>query len=91
VTRYIIDANGQSVAIELTEVAGRRDELLAAFGACQEGRCSCPTEEYEKVAEIEVQPAGDQIAITLEAKPGTRLDPAAISACLEYTVGKSAR
>jgi hypothetical protein len=91
VTKFAIDADGPSVTIELTKVAGPRDELLEAFGECQAGRCSCPTEEYEKVAEMGVQPAGDQIAITLEAQPGTKLDPAAISACLEYTVGKSGR
>ena len=88
-TKYTISATGSSVAIELTEVAGRQAELLEAFGECQEGRCSCPTDEYLKVATMEVQPSEDRIAITLQAKPGTRLDPAEIAACLAYTVGKS--
>jgi hypothetical protein len=41
--------------IELTEVGGQQDDLLAAFAECQSGRCSCPTEEYQKVASMEVQ------------------------------------
>lgn len=87
-TDYTIDANGESVAIEITGVAGREAELLEAFGQCQEGQCSCPTDEYEKVAAMEVEPAGDRIAIRLLAKPGTTLDPAAIEACLDFTVGR---
>ena len=61
-TKYTISANGSAVAIELTDVAGRQAELLEAFGECQEGRCSCPTDEYLKVATMEVQPSGDRIA-----------------------------
>lgn len=63
--------------------------MLEAFGECQEGRCSCPTEEYLKVAAMEVHPAGNRIAIRLEAKPGTTLDTSEIAACLDYTVGKN--
>ncbi len=85
---YTIDADGDSVAIEITGVAGRQAELLEAFGECQGGQCSCPTNEYEKVAAMEVQPAGDRIAIRLTAKPGLTLDTAEIEACLDYTVGK---
>ena len=88
-TNYAIHEDDSSVAIEITEVAGRQAELLEAFGECQEGRCSCPTDEYLKVATMEVQPAEDRIAIKLQAKPGTILDTAEIAACLDYTVGKS--
>ncbi len=88
-TNYTINTDDASVAIEITGVAGRQAELLAAFGECQEGRCSCPTNEYEKVAAMEVEPAEDTIAIRLQAKPGTSLDAAEIAACLDYTVGKS--
>jgi hypothetical protein len=88
-TEYSINADGSSVAIEITDVAGRHAELLEALGECQEGRCSCPTDEYLKVATMEVQPAEDRIAIKLQARPGTSIDMAAIAACLAYTVGKS--
>jgi hypothetical protein len=87
-TTYTISTDGSSVAIQLTDVAGRQAELLEAFGECQEGRCSCPTDEYLKVAAMDVRPTGDRIAIRLEAKPGTSLDATEIAACLDYTVGK---
>ena len=88
-TDYTISRDGASVEVEITGVAGRQEELLEAFGECQEGRCSCPTNEYEKVASMEVQPTGDRIAIRLEAKPGTSLDASEIAACLDHTVGRS--
>ena len=88
-TKYTIDSDDDSVAIEITGVAGRQAELLAAFGECQEGRCSCSTDEYLKVAAMDVEPTEDRIVIKLQAKPGTSLDAAEIAACLDYTVGKT--
>lgn len=87
-TDYRIEADDTTVAIEITGVEGRQAELLEAFGECQQGRCSCPTDEYEKVDTMEVAPSEDRIAITLQAKPGATFDAAEIAACLDYTVGK---
>jgi hypothetical protein len=44
--RYRIDDEDASVSIEVTDVAGQEQELLEAFGECQAGQCSCPTDEY---------------------------------------------
>lgn len=86
--RYKIEANGPDLEIELTEVGARQDELLEAFGECQEGRCSCPTNEYSKVEAMELRPSDDRISIRLRSKPGASFDPAEIEACLDYTVAK---
>jgi hypothetical protein len=88
VARYGIDEDEAAVSIELTELAGRQEELLEAFRECQEGRCTCPTEEYRKVASMDVNADEDRIAIRLESKLGERLDSSEINACLEHTVGK---
>jgi hypothetical protein len=88
VARYRIDEDEAAVSIELTELAGEQEELLEAFRECQEGRCTCPTEEYRKVASMDVDADEDRIAIRLESKPGERLDSSEINACLEHTVGK---
>jgi hypothetical protein len=58
---------------------------LEAFRECQQGRCTCTTEEYRKVA---VNADEDRIAIRLESKPGERLDSSEIAGCLNHTVGK---
>ena len=86
--RYRIDEDEAAVSIELTDLAGRQDELLEAFRECQEGRCTCPTEEYRKVASMDVDADQERIAIRLASKPGQRLDSSEIDACLDHTVGK---
>ena len=87
--RYRIDEDETAVSIELTDLAGRRrEDLMEAFGECQEGRCTCPTEEYRKVASMDVEAEEDRIAIRLSSKPGERLDSSEIDACLNHTVGK---
>ena len=86
--RYRIDEDEAAVSIELTDLAGRQDELLEAFRECQEGRCTCPTDEYRKVASMDVDADQDRIGIRLASKPGQRLDSSEIDACLDHTVGK---
>jgi hypothetical protein len=88
-TQYQIEASDTTLAIEITEVGERQEQLLEAFGECQGGTCSCPTNEYEKVAAMEVTPTPDRIDIRLRTKPGLRFDLAEIAACLDYTVEKS--
>ncbi len=90
-TRYAITADAGEVAIEIKGVADKQDELLAAFGECQQGQCSCPTDEYEKVESMEVVPSRDAISIRLVAKPGEQLDRHEISTCLDYTLAKTER
>lgn len=85
VAEYKIDGEGATVAIQITGVGERQGELLEAFGECAEGRCSCPTDEYEKLASMDVQPGEDRIDIRLEARPGAMLDTSEIEACLAYT------
>jgi len=51
--RYRIDDEDASVSIEVTDVAGQ--ELFEAFRECQAGQCSCPTDEYQKLASMDVQ------------------------------------
>ncbi len=83
--RYRIQEADASISIEVTEVGGHENELMQAFGECQAGRCSCPTEEYAKLASMEVQERPDGISLRLEAKEGTKLNASEIAACLDYT------
>ena len=90
-TRYQIDESADSgLGIEITGVAGKQEQLLAAFGECQEGQCTCPTDEYRKVEAMEVMATSDRIDIRLKPKPGAQFDPAEITACLDYTIDKTA-
>lgn len=88
--RYRIEERGASVAIELTQVADQQDQLLQAFGECQAGQCSCPTDEYQKLATMAVEPGDDVLRLRLDAKPGERFDVSEIAACLDYTAATAA-
>lgn len=87
-TQYEITDESPAVSIELTDVAGHQEELLEAFQECQEGICSCPTDEYQNVASMTVAADETRIAIRLEAKPGAKLDVSEIESCLDYTIGR---
>jgi hypothetical protein len=71
VARYRIAEDEAAVSIEVTELAGRQNERLDAFRECQEGRCTCPTEEYRKVDFMDVDADQDRIAIRVESKPAS--------------------
>lgn len=66
-TQYKIRNEPSAVSIELTGVAGRQKELLKAFQECQEGTCSCPTDEYQNVASMTMDADKSRIAIRLAA------------------------
>lgn len=85
---YRIQQEQQAVSVEVSEVGGKQDQLLEAFGECQAGRCSCPTDEYEKLASMDIEQAGDNVRLRLEAKPGEKFDTSEIAACLDYTTAK---
>ena len=89
-TTYDITPADRGLTIELAHVGDQQQELLAAFGDCQAGQCSCPTDEYDKVADMSLEPSTDGIRIELVAKPGAVFNAEEIAACLEYTVDKAA-
>lgn len=86
---YTIRQDGDAVAIDLEGVGSHQAELLEAFGECQEGRCSCPTDEYAKLEAMSVEPSESGIAIRLEPKAGEILDKSELAACLDYTVRRA--
>jgi hypothetical protein len=79
-----------AVSIEMTEVGGHKDQLIEALGECQAGRCSCPTNEFDNLAAMDIEQASDVIRIRLEPKAGERIDTAEIAACLDCTTAKVA-
>ncbi|MEJ2450837.1 MAG: hypothetical protein P8047_09215 [Gammaproteobacteria bacterium] len=46
--KYRIESNESGLDIKISE-ANDKQKLMQAFQECQEGRCSCPTQEYTKL------------------------------------------
>ncbi len=73
------------IQIDVTDLEGKQDQLLEAFQECSEGRCTCPTQEYQKVESLEVVAGEDAIQLSIKAKDEQQIDTAEIEKCLEYT------
>jgi len=85
--RYTIDAHPGGMTIRVTEAGADRPRILAALGECQEGRCGCPTDEYEKLDTMTVSADHEELVVGLVPQAGLELDPAEIDACLRFTIG----
>lgn len=85
-TDFQLKPTQNGVQIDLNASQDAHTPLLAAFQECQQGRCSCPTMEYQKLASLDIHTSQDGLQLLLEALPGQTFDPAEIEKCLEYTV-----
>ena len=83
--KYKIDQNKNGIDISFADVKNDKQKLLEAFRECQEGRCSCPTQEYKKLDSLEVEHNADGIQLRLKSRHGETIDKAEIAKCLEYT------
>ena len=83
--KYSIDEKVDGLAISVDDVIDKKEKLLQAFQECQQGRCSCPTEEYKKLDSLEIEHNDESIELRLKAKRGTKINKAEINKCLVYT------
>jgi len=80
-----ITKNNHGIEINITEVKGKKEELLEAFQECSEGRCSCPTQEYEKVETMNIIDTENNIQLSIKSKDNEVIDTNEIEKCLEHT------
>lgn len=83
--KYNIEQKEYNLDINIDDMSGNRDKLLEAFQECQQGRCSCPTEEYKKLDSLEIEYNEEGIQLHLKSKNGVKFDKNKINKCLEYT------
>lgn len=83
--KHEISKNAEGLDVKISGAEGREQQLLEAFRECQDGRCSCPTQEYTKLEALSIESTASGINLQLKAKDGTQLEQAEIERCLEYT------
>ncbi|MCB1886324.1 MAG: hypothetical protein KDH20_01845 [Rhodocyclaceae bacterium] len=86
---YRIEETATGVTITVAQVGDARDSLLAAFSACRDGRCQCPTAAYGELEGLDVQEVGDGLVLDLRVRPGGRLEVDEIRRCLDFTLGQA--
>lgn len=89
--RYEITEDDNDVEIRLQQTGEHTPQLLAALEDCQQGRCGCPTEQYERLEDMSINTSVDELTIRLHPHDGQRLDTGELRACLDYTVTQAQR
>jgi type II secretory pathway component PulL len=82
--KRIVKPNAHGLTVEVSEIEGKEEHLLAEFQACQEGLCTCPSEEYDKLESLKVDHSAGKIHLRLSAKSGQTFDKAEIEKCLDH-------
>ena len=80
-----IKTTENGIQIDVTDLEGKREQLLEAFQECSEGRCTCPTQEYQKVEALDIVDLEGAIQLSIKAKVDQQIDTAEIEKCLTYT------
>lgn len=83
--KYNISKKPDGLEVRIAGVEGKQKQLLEAIQECRDGRCSCPTQEYQKLESLQVEQLNGKISIRLRSKEGTQLDQLEIERCLEHT------
>jgi hypothetical protein len=83
-----ITTKKNGIDINITEVDDKKKELLDTFQECSEGRCSCPTQEYQKVETMNIIETDGIIQLSIKSKTDEVIDTKEIEKCLEYTKNK---
>lgn len=88
--KYQIETTKDETEIQISNVdtAEEQRQLLDAFQDCQNGTCSCPTNEYQKLEKMEIREGNGLIVLNLKPKVGQELDQSEIARCIEYTKSK---
>jgi len=83
--KYAIRTKPQGLEIKVEGLGDKQQEVLESLQECATGKCSCPTNQYEKLEAIEISPSAESVSIELRAKPGETVRQSDIERCLEYT------
>jgi hypothetical protein len=82
---FAVRGNSSRLKITIGGASGKQTELGKALQECVEGRCTCPTSQYEKLQSVDIAHDSNNVYVTLSAKAGEAIDREAIDKCLEYT------
>lgn len=73
--------SGSSLVVNIEDVTDK-NAIMETIQSCADGSCACSTDDYQKVASIEILPGANSIQLNIEVKAGEVIDPNCISECL---------
>lgn len=87
--RYEITEHQDDVEIRVRETGEHAPQLLDSLQGCQQGRCGCPTDQYERLEQMTIRTEIDELTIRLHPREGQRLDTGELQACMDYTLNEA--
>ena len=86
-TKSKVKKENSHVIVSIGEVDSDKDIILKNLQDCKDGNCSCPTNEYEKLENIniEVKDELNEIQVDLKPKKGVDISINEIKKCLDHT------
>ena len=87
--RYEMSEQDEDIQIEVHQTGEHTPQLLASLQDCQEGRCTCPTDQYERLEDMTLKTGADELTIRLRPHAGQRFDSGRLQACLDYTLDQA--
>lgn len=84
--KYKIKNNDGELEIVITNIKKDKDKILENFNQCKEGKCSCPTDQYTKVKDLEIMNEDEKITIKMKPKVNEKFDENEIEKCVDFTV-----
>lgn len=85
-----IKEKNDHVIVNINKIEDKKELILQNLNDCKEGKCSCPTNEYDKLNKLDIQVNNEvsEIIIDLEPKEGQKIAVSEIQKCLDYTTKK---
>ena len=87
--RYEITEHDSDVEVRVQDTAGRTSQVLTSMQDCQQGQCGCPTDQYDRLAGMDVAATDNEVTVRLRPKTGERFDSDELRACLDYTIAQA--
>lgn len=84
--RYEITEHEPEVEVHIHQTGERTPQLMASLQDCQQGRCGCPTDQYDRLEDMTIHTDLDQLTIRLRPRTGQHLDTEQLQNCLDYTL-----
>ena len=85
-----IKEKNNHIVVNINKIEDKKELILQNLNDCKEGRCSCPTNEYDKLNKLDIQVNDDlsEIILDLEPKKDHKIAVSEIKKCLDYTADK---
>lgn len=84
--KYRIENKNKELTINIENITENKEKILQNFNQCKAGKCSCPTNQYSKIENLDISIGEEKIIMKLKPKNGENFNKKEIEKCLEFTI-----